>query len=421
MADRMLRAGVAGLGLGAARIVHEMELSPVVELVAAADIDPDVRTRFHQVFPEPKVYETIEQLAADPEVEAVWLSTPNRLHAEHTELLARAGKHVMVQKPMSVTLQEAERMVAAADRYGVKLLAGHSQSYAAWIRLTRQLIRSGELGALRAINAMAYNGWLMGTRKLEDLDPAYGGGIVYRNAPHQIDCIRLIGGGLLKTVRGAAGNWVPERPFPGYYAAYMEFTDGTPALAMQGSYGYFSAAEMVPTGARPETNKAARTGRLRAAMRDGTRNEAADYAELGIGRGRDFGAAALDPQGDWLGAWYADDLGILIVSCERGDIRQSPNGVYVYDDHGVREIKIPRGASPSTWYLQLQELHRVVVRGETPFQDGRWGMASLEASLAIADSGQSRREIELTRQIPLNPAYDDPAYAIQPEEIVQLA
>ena len=420
MSERVLRAGVVGLGLGAARMVREMEASSYTDLYAAADTDPDARQRFHSVFPNAKVYDSIEQLAADPEVEAVWLATPNRLHAEQTVLLANAGKHVMVQKPMAITLAEAQTMVEAAERNNVKLFAGHSQAYSAWVRLTRQIVRSGELGKLCAINVLAYNGWLMGTRKHEDLDPTEGGGIVYRSAPHQIDCIRLIGGGMLKTVRGTFGDWAPERPSPGYYAAYMEFTDGTPAVAIQGSYGYFSAAELVPTGKKPEDNRSARTGSIRAALRDGTRNEEADYLKLGIGRASDFGEAALDPEGGWLGAWYADDLGIMIVSCERGDIRQSPNGVFVYSDEGVREVKIERGASPSTWYLQLQELYNAAVLGHTAFHNGRWGMATLEAALGIVESATTHQDVELTHQVEMDEGYDA-AYAIRPEEVVELA
>src|SRR5581483_2342298 len=135
MVERVLKVGVAGLGLGAARIVYEMEASPRIDLHAAADIDPDTRERFHAIFPNAKVYETVEDLATDPEVEAVWLSTPNRLHAEHTVTFANAGKHIMAQKPMSVTLRDAEIMVEAAERNGVKLLSGHSQAYSTWVRL----------------------------------------------------------------------------------------------------------------------------------------------------------------------------------------------------------------------------------------------------------------------------------------------
>src|SRR5437868_6947559 len=79
--ERQLRCGVVGLGLGAARIVREMELAPYIELYAAAETDPEVRARFSATFPDVKLYDTIERLAADSGVEAVWLATPNRLHA----------------------------------------------------------------------------------------------------------------------------------------------------------------------------------------------------------------------------------------------------------------------------------------------------------------------------------------------------
>jgi phthalate 4,5-cis-dihydrodiol dehydrogenase len=398
MAERVLNAGILGLGLGAARIAREMDAAGNIDLFAAADIDQDARDRFHGAFPNARIYSSVEEMAADAQVEAVWVSTPNRCHAENVVTLAGAGKHCMVQKPMAITLNDARTMVEAAERHGVKLLAGHSQAYSAWIRLARQIIRSGELGALRAINAFASNGWLFGTRQPDDLDPGQGGGIVYRNAPHQIDAIRLLGGGLLKTVRGAYGDWMTERPSPGYYAAFMEFVDGVTATAVQNAYGYFSAAEFVTgTGPREQASRVAKRGAVRRSFRDGTRNEAADYAQLGIGKAGDFG----DPGADWMGAWYADDLGIVVISCEHGDIRQSPEGIYVYDDDGVREIKLARGASPSTWYLQLQDLYRAVVDGHAPLQDGRWGMASLEVALGIVESAQTHRDVELKHQTAL--------------------
>ena len=66
------------------------------------------------------------------------------------------------------------------------------------------------------MNVIAYNGWWLMQRIPEDLDPSYGGGIVYRAVPHQIDAIRLIGGGKLKSVRGTVRDWMPARPGPAH-------------------------------------------------------------------------------------------------------------------------------------------------------------------------------------------------------------
>ena len=67
----------------------------------------------------------------------------------------------------------------------------------------------------------------------EDLDPSYGGGIVYRAVPHQVDAIRLVGGGKLKSVRAAVSEWMPARPGPAYCNALLQFDDGMPASIMR--------------------------------------------------------------------------------------------------------------------------------------------------------------------------------------------
>jgi phthalate 4,5-cis-dihydrodiol dehydrogenase len=71
----------------------------------------------------------------DPDVEVMWISTPNQYHAAHTILAANHGKHVVVEKPMAMTLQEAQSMVEAVERSGVRLLCGHTASLMAAYRL----------------------------------------------------------------------------------------------------------------------------------------------------------------------------------------------------------------------------------------------------------------------------------------------
>ena len=426
MSERKLKAGVVGLGRGAARMVQEMAVSQHTELYAAADVDPDVLARFHAKFPAARAYESIDQLAADPEVEAVFLSTPNRLHAEHAIRLAEAGKHVMVQTPMAITLDGMQSMIAAAERAGVHLLEGHSLAYMNWVRMIRQIVRSGELGRLGAIQIHASNQWLISVRTPEDLDPAEGGGVIYRNAPHQIDCLRLIGGGLLKSVRGTFGTWLPERRSPGFYMAYMEFADGTPAVVTQNSNGYFSLDDLVNRrlSAAQQAPGVVERGAIRAAIRNGTRNDRATYVEMGIGRSLDYGdagttAAPSEPSD----AGFADyDLppGMVIVSCERGDILQSPDGLYVYADDGLREIKLAQGGHQFIWYLQLEELYNVVARGHKAFHSGRWGMATMEAALAITESARTHSDVELKHQVEMDADFDR-AYTIEPVGVTRFS
>jgi phthalate 4,5-cis-dihydrodiol dehydrogenase len=89
--------------------------------------------------------------------------------------------------------------------------------------------------------------------------------------------------------------------------------------------------------------------------------------------------------------------GLTIVSCERGTIRQSPHGIYVYSDAGREEIPCAADDGRSA---ELRELHESIVQDRPAFPDGRWGKATLEVCLAILQSSKERREIALAHQIP---------------------
>src|SRR5438105_1009184 len=102
-AIKTLKLGIMGIGVGAAEILPAMEAMEEIDLMAMADINPKTRERFHERYPNARVYDSVEKLAEDPDVEAVWISTPNRFHGPHTILAAEHGKHVVVEKPMAIT------------------------------------------------------------------------------------------------------------------------------------------------------------------------------------------------------------------------------------------------------------------------------------------------------------------------------
>ena len=280
---KQLKLGIAGIGVGATEILPAMESMPELDLYAGADVVPETRARFRERFPGTKTYDSVADLCADPEVEAIWVATPNRLHAEHAILAAEHGKHVVVEKPMALSIEQAERMLEAAGKHGVKLLAGHTQSFSMPIRAMRKMIVSGQLGRLRAIHIWAYSDWMLRPRTADELDPAQGGGVPYRQVPHQADSVRLIGGGKLRSVRAMTGQWMPERPIPGYYSAYLEFEDGTPASIMHNGYGYFMGNELVPWGESKQEYSLEQRVDIRKALVAGTRNETQDKQDMRLG------------------------------------------------------------------------------------------------------------------------------------------
>jgi phthalate 4,5-cis-dihydrodiol dehydrogenase len=219
-----------------------------------------------------------------------------------------------------------------------------------------------------------------------------------------VDTVRLLGGGLVRSVRAQVGQWMPERPIPGYYAAFLEFEDGTPATITHNGYGYFLGAEMVPWGEDKQRYTLQERIDVRAALRGGSRDETQDKQALRIGGSQEREVFSRSERK----AWAPHDLGFVVASCERGDMRQSPFGIYIHDDNGKRDIDTTgqQTTGVAQRRAELQELYDAVVHGTPLWHDGRWGMATLEVCLAIMTSARERAEVRLEHQVAVHPDYD---------------
>lgn len=98
-------------------------------------------------------YEHIERLADNPEVQAVYVVTPNGLHLDHVRAAARAGKHVLCEKPMAANSEQARQMIHACSEAGVRLMIAYRCQYEPFNSAAARLVRSGELGRVRVIEA----------------------------------------------------------------------------------------------------------------------------------------------------------------------------------------------------------------------------------------------------------------------------
>jgi phthalate 4,5-cis-dihydrodiol dehydrogenase len=246
----ILNVGVVGLGLAAAAVMPAMVAMPHVNLVAGADINPRALQAFKEKYGA-RTYTSIEALCNDPDINTVWIATPNPLHCPHVILAAERGKHVIVEKPMALSLAEAARMLEAAERHGVQLLCGGSRSASAVVRTMRQVVVSGTLGRLRAMTTWSATDWMLRPRRPDELDVSRGGGVVYRQAPHQVDSVRLLAGGKVTSVRGVTGQWMaPRQTAPGFFSALLEFDNGACATLVYNAYGYFMASELLRIGNR---------------------------------------------------------------------------------------------------------------------------------------------------------------------------
>jgi phthalate 4,5-cis-dihydrodiol dehydrogenase len=387
-----LRFGIVGLGRAAVATVPAIARHAYTEVVAAADTNADVVERFGQQFPS-RGYSRIEELCQDPAVDAVYIATPTHLHTDHVLVAAAAGKHIIVEKPLAITLDDADRMIEATDRAGVQLIVGHSQSYEPPIRAMRALVKSGRLGRLRMINGWYFNDWLYRPRLPGELDTRMGGGVVFRQGAHHFDLTRLIGGGVLRSVRAATGVWDPERPTEGSYAVFLEFEDGAVASLVYSGYDHFHTTEL--TGQSEGGTRVEPDQQVHAVARRALQEAAAHGGDAALkGRGAFTGAQRTEP------APYPSYFGLAVVSCERGDIRQTPRGLTVYGDQERWDVPLTPGIAGRD--LMVSELYAAVVEGVPPLHTARWAKATLEVSLSVLESSRTHREILLAHQVPTN-------------------
>jgi phthalate 4,5-cis-dihydrodiol dehydrogenase len=384
-ANRRLRLGIAGLGR-AFTIMLPTFRDPRVALVAAADPRAEARARFASDF-SAKTYETVEELCADPAVEVVYVASPHQHHAQHAALAAQQGKHVLVEKPMALTLKDCAAMIAAAARAKVHLIVGHSHSFDAPILRTRELIASGAFGAVRMVHAFNYTDFLYRPRRPEELETAEGGGAVFNQAAHQVDIVRLLGGGRVQTVRAATGAWDRARPTEGAYSALLTFADGAFASLTYGGYGHFDSDEF--------SGWIGELGQTKDPVRKAPRRFASAGEEAAFKAARNYGGAAYQPPAEQELAHQ--HFGTVIVSCERAELRPLPNGVMIYESGAARLDPLPLPTIPRAEVID--ELYDAVVHARTPLHDGAWAMATLEVCLAMLDSARSGADVALRHQV----------------------
>ncbi|MCY3906034.1 MAG: Gfo/Idh/MocA family oxidoreductase, partial [Anaerolineaceae bacterium] len=183
----MLRVGIVGLGGISRSHGDAIETLPNVEIVAAADLLEAPRQAFCDRYEVPRAYPSHSELLKDDEVQAVAVTLGHQLHHRLTVDALNAGKHVLVEKPMALSLQQCDDMIETARRNNVKLMIGLTQHFLGPNMKAKEILDSGELGPLITAVCYSVKNWGYARRRPQYRSRFHGGGYWMTNGVHMVD------------------------------------------------------------------------------------------------------------------------------------------------------------------------------------------------------------------------------------------
>jgi myo-inositol 2-dehydrogenase/D-chiro-inositol 1-dehydrogenase len=259
------RVGVGLIGSGRMGAFHAETVArrvPGARLVAVADPAPGAADRLTGALGGGWAYTDVAQLWADPDVDAVVIAAPARSHADLVVAASAAGKHVFCEKPMAVTLADADRAIDAARSAGVVLQVGFNRRFAADWRAARNLLDDGALGTPRLLRSL--------TRDPGGFDPSRvpPDTIFLETLIHDFDTLRFLNPGAEAVEVYATADALVEpewrsRGLMDTAVVNVRFDNGAMAVAeacFEASYGYDVRGEVLGSGGMATMGDGRRNG-----------------------------------------------------------------------------------------------------------------------------------------------------------------
>ncbi|MFN2114082.1 MAG: Gfo/Idh/MocA family protein, partial [Anaerolineae bacterium] len=191
------RVGVIGCGYWGPNLARNFDELPQAELVALADLDPDRRAHMANRYPEAAVLGSHEELL-DLGLDAVAVATPVSTHHAIGLAALKSGAHVLIEKPIACSTEEADSLIDVAAAVGRTLMVGHTFAYNPAVELLRELVLAGELGRLYYVNSARLNLGLF----QPDIN------VIWDLAPHDLSILLYVLGQMPLSVRAHGESYV---------------------------------------------------------------------------------------------------------------------------------------------------------------------------------------------------------------------
>lgn len=368
------------MGLAGRSGARAITNSRYVNLAAVCDLSVDTVTSVATQW-SVKAHTDYARMLDDPEIEAIYICTPTHLRLPHVERAVGAHKHVLVEKPIARNVEEAEQIVQLISSSDVIGMSVNTRGGDAPVQAMARIVADGNLGEVLSLTNVMYKPWVLSPRWDYEMDPTLGGGVNFRQAPHQVEIARTIIGGPVTAVTATVGH--VDKPVASYgnFNALLQFATGATASLVFNGYGYYDTAELTWGIGEGGGLRAPGAGiKLRA-------EEAWTKEKYGGGR---MGAATVQAAQERRGLSI---YGLTIVSCEYGDLRPSKTGITVYDYDSIHDVKVPKNAGGLP--VDFEQFYAWVRDGVPQQHDLVWGARTVQVCEAIWTSAQQGMTIFL--------------------------
>jgi 1,5-anhydro-D-fructose reductase (1,5-anhydro-D-mannitol-forming) len=325
------------------KIAPAMTAATGAEIAAVYSRDQGRADAFARTHAARAAYSKLDDLLSDARVDAVFVCSPNALHAEHVVQAAQAGKHVLCEKPMATTVADAVRMVQACRRAGVTLgIAFNLRQHPAYIR-AKELVAAGALGRVVVVQGQ----WAFGVRGRDGSPPRNaltqwwdmpeligGASTMMGTGVHVVDLMRFVLGQEVAEVTAVTDGQRDDKPLEQIACLTLRFTNGT--------LGQVTASRLLPD----------------------SRNDFRVYGILGRIEGREA-------------LWEARTGRFEVVSETVNETADYP------------EALLPN------YVAEIEDFQRAVATGREPAATGVDGLRVVEATLAMIESARTGRTVKL--------------------------
>lgn len=224
-----IRWALIGTGRVHQAMAPAIRAAPGTRLVAVLSRDMERAAAFAKQFGIAHAHDSLQSLLGNPEVDVVYVASPNGLHAAHAIAAAQAGKHVFCEKPLALSMDACRDIQSACRANGVQLGLGVMYRQHLAHRKARALVADGVLGEVQQAQIRLGVAW-------QERQPDWyadaalaGAGVLYMAGVHRIDLLRFVLGSEVREVSAMVGEHTAARPWDEWAAALLRFDNGVRA------------------------------------------------------------------------------------------------------------------------------------------------------------------------------------------------